>query len=119
MQLARKQARRNALAGSARSRGAVFTAVAAAALSMLAMASAAAPARASTPSDYISEIITPAGWEVRPTSEHCGWRDVAGSAEIVTPSAWSKHSGREEPTWSGCSCSDLVVPLEWGKSVRQ
>ena len=87
------------------------------AVSVSLLASGASPARASTPSDYISEIITPAGWELHTANERCSWREVTTSVEIVTPAAWAQHSGREEPSWSGCSCSELIVPAEWSKSV--
>ncbi len=103
MQLVRKQGLRVGLAWSA----------------LVLAVSATAPARASTPSYYISELITPAGWEIHSVNERCAWRDVSSSAEIVTPAAWVQRSGREEPSWNGgCSCSDLVIPLEWGSSVK-
>ena len=78
--------------------------------------SGASVAHASTPSDFLTEIITPAGWELRTGPEHCAWRDVTSSGELVTPEGWGPHRG-EEPTWGGCVYSDLVVPLEWRQAV--
>lgn len=80
----------------------------------LAVLGLAEPAHASTPTDYVTEIITPEGWELR--SDRCpsSWRDLPTSYEIVTPSAWQR-TARDEPSWGGCMCSELVVPAEWAQ----
>jgi hypothetical protein len=80
--------------------------------------SLAPSAQASTPSDYLTEIITPAGWELRSSLGRCTWRDVSTSDELVVPEGWGSYRTSEEPTWGGCVCSDLVVPLEWLRAVR-
>lgn len=64
-----------------------------------------------------SEIITPAGWETSRTAEECDPVDLGTSREIVTPQGWAPRERHEKPTWSGCVCSDLVVPAEWREPV--
>ena len=70
--------------------------------------------------DLFSEIITPKGWERRPSEmEACGWiGDVSTSYEIVVPRGWS-DSRAGEASWGGRVCSELVIPEAWHrKGVR-
>jgi hypothetical protein len=71
------------------------------------------PAHAADPNMYLSEIITPAGWELQVTAKACWWERERTSPELVTPKGWDDASSREMLTWSGCVCSDLVEPAEW------
>jgi hypothetical protein len=73
----------------------------------------ASTAHAADPHAYVSEIITPAGWELQSTARACWWEREGSSAELVTPKGWDEAKSREMLTWSGCVCSDLVEPAEW------
>jgi hypothetical protein len=80
-----------------------------------------APAQASDPGTFISEIITPAGWEIRPASpKRCTtWvSDTVTDAELVTPEGWG-DTRTPQPSWSsgGCMCSELVVPEAWVRAL--
>lgn len=68
--------------------------------------------RAADPSAYVTEILTPAGWEL--LGVWCGALDEpASSAELRTPDGWANSSPREEPRWGSFACSEVVVPPEW------
>ena len=74
--------------------------------------SAAEDAQAADPSAFVTEILTPAGWELY--GVWCGVLDeLATSAELRTPEGWGNTSMREEPRWGGFACSEVVVPFEW------
>lgn len=77
----------------------------------------AAPAQASTPSEFLSEIITPAGWELHSSFDRCSWNDLSVSDELVIPADWGPTRTGDEPSWGGCVCSDLVVPVEWRRAM--
>lgn len=71
-------------------------------------------ARASDPSAFVSEILTPAGWELR--GYWCGKQDEPStSAELRIPEGWGRPSLREEPRWGGSGCSEVVVPPGWAR----
>jgi hypothetical protein len=90
-----------------------FAVLVVSALGWLATPLGSANVHASNPGDFISEIITPAGWELQTSSGRCSWGgDLASSVEIITPEGWA-DDGREEPRWGGGICSELVVPAEW------
>jgi hypothetical protein len=73
-----------------------------------------ASASASDPSVYVSEILTPAGWELY--GVWCGDQDEpASSSELRTPDGWGNASSREEPRWGGYGCSEVVVPPDWNR----
>jgi hypothetical protein len=84
----------------------------------------AAPVRAADPSAYVTEVLTPAGWEL--FGVWCGERDEpANSVELRTPDGWTDDSELRIPDgwassavsvehrWGGFACSEVVVPLEW------
>jgi len=72
----------------------------------------AAPVRAADPSAYVTEILTPAGWEL--LGVWCGELDEPfSSVELRTPEGWANSSAREEPHWGGYACSEVVVPRDW------
>jgi hypothetical protein len=79
-----------------------------------------AVAHASDPSAFLSEIITPAGWEVRTNAKRCTWSNEVGtSGELVTPDGW-RDARAQEPSWSGgCMCSELVVPDAWVSTTTE
>jgi hypothetical protein len=73
-------------------------------------------AQASDPSTFVTEILTPAGWEL--SGRWCGAQDEpVTSAELRTPEGWGNKSTREEPRWGGVGCSEVVVPLEWTRAA--
>ena len=79
---------------------------------MLAALASASNAHASDPSAFVTEILTPAGWELY--GYWCGAQDEPfSSAELRIPEGWGNPSTREEPRWGGVGCSEVVVPLEW------
>lgn len=70
-------------------------------------------AHASNPNEFVTEIITPAGWELQTAPGRCAWSgDLATSVEIITPEGWADGK-RDEPSWGGAVCSELVVPSDW------
>jgi hypothetical protein len=72
-------------------------------------------AHASNPGDFMSEIITPAGWELRTAPGRCSWvGDLSTSPEIITPEGWS-DAGIGQPKWGGSVCSELVIPADWNR----
>jgi hypothetical protein len=74
----------------------------------------ASHARASDPSAFMTELLTPAGWELY--GYWCGKQDEpASSAELRIPEGWGRTSLREEPRWGGYGCSEVVVPPEWAR----
>jgi len=78
----------------------------------LAALASASRAHASDPSAFVTEILTPAGWEL--FGYWCGAQDEPfSSTELRTPEGWGNPSTREEPRWGGVGCSEVVVPLEW------
>jgi hypothetical protein len=85
----------------------------------LALLAPAAGAQASKPREYLSEIITPAGWELNDSSDRCAWRDLPVSAELVVPRDWGRGRSGDTPTWGGCVCSDLVIPAEWRRELAR
>lgn len=90
-----------------------FGLLVACALGWLATPLGSARAHASNPREFISEIITPAGWELQTSIGRCSWGgDLASSIEIITPDGWADNR-RNEPRWGGGICSELVVPAEW------
>jgi hypothetical protein len=71
-------------------------------------------ARASDPSAFVSEILTPAGWQLH--GHWCAKQDEpASSAELLIPEGWNRPSLREEPRWGGSGCSEVIVPPEWAR----
>ncbi len=84
----------------------------------LALAGITERAQATDPSVFLTEIITPAGWEVRSSGKHCSWAsDAATNAELVTPDGW-RDTQAPEPSWTGsCMCSELVVPDAWASTA--
>ncbi len=84
--------------------------------SMFATLAMARVAHAADPSEFLTELITPAGWEARTThGQPCGWdRELRASTELVTPEGWHDRV-TTEPSWSGCMCSELIVPNEWAR----
>lgn len=69
-------------------------------------------AHASDPSAFVSEILTPAGWELY--GMWCsGVDELVSSAELRIPDGWGNPTSREEPRWGSFTCSEVVVPTEW------
>jgi len=81
-------------------------------LCVLAALASTSRALASDPSAFVTEILTPAGWEL--FGYWCGAQDEPfTSAELRIPDGWGNPSTREEPRWGGVGCSEVVVPPEW------
>ncbi|HKU43849.1 MAG TPA: hypothetical protein VJR89_37070 [Polyangiales bacterium] len=75
-------------------------------------------AAASDPSAYVTEILTPLGWELY--GYWCGADDEpVSSVELRIPEGWGSQSTREEPRWGGVGCSEVVVPIEWTAADTQ
>jgi hypothetical protein len=81
-------------------------------LCLLAALASVSRAHASDPSAFVTEILTPAGWELY--GYWCGAQDEpVSSVELRTPEGWGNTSTREEPRWGSAGCSEVVVPPEW------
>lgn len=89
--------------------------------SLAGLLAATQPAHASDPSSFLSEIITPAGWEIRTPAKRCGAdAELAGGGELVIPDGWREPRVSAGPSWTGsCMCSELVVPEAWAHAVQQ
>ena len=92
--------------------GSFWTACCALSLGILAIEKA----HAADPSDFVTEIITPSGWELVAAQRACWWEPETESVEIVTPKGWDDARSREVLTWSGYVCSDLVEPADWHRA---
>src|SRR5262245_44544682 len=78
----------------------------------------ASHAAASDPSTYVTEILTPLGWELY--GQSCGAEDRPDiSVELRIPDGWGHSSNREEPRWGGGGCSEVILPIEWSANESQ
>jgi hypothetical protein len=65
--------------------------------------------------DYMSEIITPAGWEPRPVQ--CAAPKGSSRVELMTPVGWG-DAASSDVSWDAPMCSELVVPADWTYAQR-
>jgi hypothetical protein len=66
--------------------------------------------------DYMSEIITPSGWEPRPVQ--CAAPKGTSRTELMTPVAWGDVASSGDVSWDAPMCSELVVPADWSYAQR-
>jgi hypothetical protein len=68
-------------------------------------------------SDYMSEILTPPGWEQG--AMKCTPVEPAGHFELMTPVGWTDGASASDSTWGAPTCSELVVPRDWTAYARR